>query len=348
MAVLLLTVAALLAAGCSGSKPTAADQPLATTEASAQASTTTEAPTTTTTATTTPPPPTYPLTGRPVTDPSKAARAAVAVKIDNIAEARPQSGIGHADVVYEEFTEGVTRFIVVFHSDDAEVVGPVRSVRPADPVIVTPLGGVFGFSGGSPGAEALARAAPLTIVTEADTAVMYRRSFRLAPHNLYTSTAGLFSRVPPEAGSPRAFAQFLKEGENFFGPGIMPVASLHVVPAPQVVADYEWDAPTRTWTRFTDGRPHVLEDGQVGPTTVIVQFTPYVTFIDDYNVIYPEVVGSGEAWVLASGQMVRGTWAKDAPGAVTTFTNADGAPIALPPGQTWVHLVSPGTTVTTG
>jgi len=336
-------VAALLAAGCSGSsKQAAGGQTSTTTE---PASTTTEAPTTTTTA---PPPPTYPLTGRPVTDAGRAGRAAVAVKIDNIAEARPQSGIGHADVVYEEFTEGVTRFIVVFHSEDAEVVGPVRSVRPADPVIITPLGGVLGFSGGSPGAEALARAAPLTIVTENDTAVMYRRSFRLAPHNLYTSTAGLFSRAPAGAGSPPAFAQFLKEGENFFGPGIMPVASLHVVPAPQVVADYEWDAATRTWRRFTDGQPHVLEDGQIGPANVIVQFTPYSTFIDDDKVMYPEVLGSGEVWVFASGQLVRGTWTKDTPSSVTKFTNLDGAPIVLPPGQTWVHLVAPGSSVTTG
>jgi hypothetical protein len=346
VAVLLLVLAALLAAGCSGSsKPTAVAQPPPSTTEPAPP--TTVAPTTTT-STTTPPPPTYPLTGRPVTDAGKAARAAVAVKIDNIADARPQSGIGHADVVYEEFTEGITRFIVVFQSDDAEVVGPVRSVRPADPVVVTPLGGVLAFSGGSPGAEALARAAPLTIVTENDTAVMYRRSFRVAPHNLYTSTGGLFSRVPPEAGSPRAFSPFLKEGENFFGPGVTAVSSLHVVPAPQVVADYEWDATTRTWARFTDGVRHVLEDGQIGPTTVIVQFTPYSTFIDDDKVIYPEVVGSGEAWVLASGQMVKGTWTKDSPDAVTRFTNADGAPIVLPPGQTWVHLVAPGSSVTTG
>jgi hypothetical protein len=346
VAVLLLVLSALLAAGCSAAaKPAAVGPPGPPSTEPPPTTTTLPA---TTTSTTTPPPPTYPLTGRPVTDPAKAARAAVAVKIDNIAEARPQSGIGHADVVYEEFTEGVTRFIVVFHSDDAEVVGPVRSVRPADPVIITPLGGVLAFSGGSPGAEALARAAPLTIVNEGDTAVMYRRSFRVAPHNLYTSTAGLFSRVPPTAGSPRAFAPFLKEGENFFGPGIMPVASLHVVPAPQVVADYEWDEATRTWARFTDGVRHVLEDGQIGPTTVIVQFTPYSTFIDDDKVMYPEVVGSGEAWVLASGQMVKGTWTKDSPDAVTRFTNADGAPIVLPPGQTWVHLVAPGATVTTG
>ncbi len=77
---------------------------------------------------------TFPLTGMPAADAAKAARPAVAVKIDNAAAARPQGGLDQADLIYEEFTEGITRFVVVFHSSDAATVGPVRSVRPADPV----------------------------------------------------------------------------------------------------------------------------------------------------------------------------------------------------------------------
>ena len=344
VAAILLILAALVAAGCSSTGKAAAPAPTSTTQAP-ETTTSTEAPTTTTTA---PPPPTYPLTGRPATDAGIAGRAAVAVKIDNIIDARPQAGILAADVVYEEFTEEVTRFIVVFHSKDAEVVGPVRSVRPADPVIVTPLGGVFGFSGGSPGAVALAVDTPLTLVMEDDVAVMYRRPGRVAPHNLYTSTAGLFSRVPAEVGPPRPFATFLTEGKSFGGPGAMPVASIGLVPAPYVTAGYDWDAASGTWLRSTDGAPHVVEEGRIAPTTVIVQFTPYSYFIDDYSVQFPEVVGSGEAWIFAAGAMVPGTWHKASPGAVTNFVDSSGAPVAIPPGQTWVHLVAPGSSVITG
>src|SRR4051794_7834623 len=50
----------------------------------------------------------YPLTGMPSFDRSKLSRRAVAVKIDNNSAARPQSGIDQADVIYEEFTEGIT------------------------------------------------------------------------------------------------------------------------------------------------------------------------------------------------------------------------------------------------
>src|SRR4051812_35313848 len=52
----------------------------------------------------------YPLTGMPAVVPANAARRAVTVKIDNNSAARPQAGIDKADVVYEEFTEGITRF----------------------------------------------------------------------------------------------------------------------------------------------------------------------------------------------------------------------------------------------
>jgi len=342
-----MALAVLAATGCSGSEKAPVGNAVAV-QPVPEPETTTSTVAPTTTSTTRPPPPTYPLTGLPAADAVIAARAAVAVKIDNIAEARPQAGIRAADVVYEEFTEGVTRFIAVYHSNNAEVVGPVRSVRPADPVIVTPLGGVLGFSGGSPGAEALAREAPLTVVTESDTAVMYRRPGRVAPHNLYTSTAGLWSRVPAEAGSPKPFAQFLTEGKSFTGAGATPVSSLHLVPADNVVADWDWDPAARAWLRSTNGTAHSTEEGRIAPTTVIVQFTPYEFFVDDYSVMYPQVVGSGDVWVFAAGSLVTGTWTKAAPEAVTTFTDSNGAPVVLPPGQTWVHLVGPGSTVTTG
>jgi hypothetical protein len=334
----LLLVLAVTAAACSGGRKAAAPPPTVPPE-----TTTTEAPTTTTTL-----PPIYPLSGRPVADPAVAARPVVAVKIDNIAAARPQVGIAAADVVYEEFTEGVTRFVVVYHSTDAPVVGPVRSIRPADPVIVNPLGGVLGFSGGSPGAVALAAAAPVTLVSENDTSVMYRRPGRIAPHNLYTSTRGLYSRAPAEAGAPKQLAEFLRDGQSFTGPGATPVSSLHLVPAPYVTADYTWDPAAAVWLRTTDGRPHLIEEGRIAPTTVILQFAPYVFFIDDYDVRYPEVVGSGDLWVLAAGSLVKGTWSKETPEAMTTFTDSDGKPIVLPPGQTWIHLIEPGSTVVPG
>jgi hypothetical protein len=46
--------------------------------------------------------------------------------------------------------------------------------------------------------------------------------------------------------------------------------------------------------------------------------------------------------------MLRGRWAKTSANAVTTFTDAGGAPISLAAGRTLVELVAPGSGITTG
>src|SRR5262249_32805746 len=122
------TVAAAVVAGCSDEGDGGADLTL---PPPTTAPTTTEAATTTTGAgeastTTTVPAggPVMPLTGLPVADPAIAARPALVVKIDNHSQARPQSGLNAADVVFEENVENLTRFAAVFHSQDADPVGP--------------------------------------------------------------------------------------------------------------------------------------------------------------------------------------------------------------------------------
>lgn len=52
------------------------------------------------------------------------------VMIENHVEARPQSGLFAADVIYEAVAEGgITRFLAMFYCQDAGIVGPVRSAR---------------------------------------------------------------------------------------------------------------------------------------------------------------------------------------------------------------------------
>jgi hypothetical protein len=80
---------------------------------------------------------------------------------------------------------------------------------------------------------------------------------------------------------------------------------------------------------------------------VIVQFVAYQNSPGDFDVIHnpvsvATVVGSGDAWVLAGGKVVKGKWSKPSPEAMTAFTDAAGAPVALLPGRTWVLLAAVG------
>jgi hypothetical protein len=78
-----------------------------------------------------------PLTGLEADDELLLDRRVLAVKIENSPDARPQMGLEEADVVYEEEAEGgITRFIVLYHCDDADRIGPIRSARETDPVVL--------------------------------------------------------------------------------------------------------------------------------------------------------------------------------------------------------------------
>jgi hypothetical protein len=89
----------------------------------------------------------WPLTGLESSTPID--HPALAVKIENSVDARPQTGLGAADLVWEEVVQGgITRYVAVYHSTLPPEVGPVRSIRAVDPSIAAPLHGLFAFSGG--------------------------------------------------------------------------------------------------------------------------------------------------------------------------------------------------------
>src|SRR6266571_8699092 len=70
-----------------------------------------------------------PFTGQRV----RALGRVLAVKIDNTTLGRPQTGLASADIVYVLPMEGgLSRYLAVFSSHDPPSVGPVRSAREED------------------------------------------------------------------------------------------------------------------------------------------------------------------------------------------------------------------------
>src|SRR5918995_7009975 len=121
------------------------------------------------------PPPVCPLTGE---DPEPdLPRPAVAVKIENSPQSRPQSGLGEADVVFEEIVEGgVTRFAAIYHCGSSKKVGPVRSARFDDPRIVGPFTSVLAYSGANGIVEKELQKNDMVLFTEqADAAKVFFR-----------------------------------------------------------------------------------------------------------------------------------------------------------------------------
>lgn len=296
--------------------------------------------------------PIAPLTGLPLTDQARLARPALIIKVENAPVSRPQSGLDVADVVFEEIVEGgVTRFLAVFHSTDADLVGPVRSVRPSDPEIASPFGGLFGYSGGIPTfIQSLQRTPGITDVgvdrlDEGPDKPYTRRAGRRAPSNLYTATAKLYAKAPAGLRPPPRFAEFLPAGQPFAAAGATPATNLTATVGTTSVA-FTYDAASKTYRRTG-----LAEGATVAPTNVIVQFTRYQetdeTDLTNTTVEKAVTVGTGDALILSGGMAVRGKWSKSSASAFTTYTDASGAPVKLAAGRTWVELARNGAPATT-
>jgi len=296
--------------------------------------------------------PLAPLTGLADQSGATKSRPSIAVKIDNAPEARPQSGIDVADIVYEEVVEGgVTRFIAVFHSTAPELAGPVRSVRPMDPDILSAYHGLVAYSGGIPAFVSMLRKAPVQDVNVdmATDAYSWDKK-RAAPHNEYVSPEKLWPKAKASnTNPPQAMFDFRAAGEPF---GDADAAGVSITYSPRASATYDWDAASGTYKRIENGTPHMVASGaQIAPQNVVIQFvtTRTLGYKDQSgtNVVESNVVGSGDAWILSGGRITKGRWSKSSETAVTKYTDSAGNPVKLAPGRTWVHFPPVGTPVIT-
>lgn len=297
-----------------------------------------------------PPPTDCPLTGinRPGTVPN---RPALAVKVENVAAARPQTGLSWADIVYEEPVEaGITRFIAVYQCQDASRIEPVRSGRLTDPDILVQFGHpIFGYAGAVPQVYAKSAAAGLIDVNFTKAAAMksyHRDPARLAPHNLYTSTHELYTVAHTGELAPKPVFTYSKDA-----PAGTRVAQVHLPFSSYSDVYWKWDGSKNRWMRFHGSVPHTLSDGtQVSATNVVVQVVRVVqTDITDVNGVHsPEVVstGSGKAYVFRNGKVIAGTWHRGSLSEITSFVDSHGDEIPLAQGNTWVELVPQGIPIT--
>jgi Protein of unknown function (DUF3048) N-terminal domain/Protein of unknown function (DUF3048) C-terminal domain len=295
-------------------------------------------------------PPTWPLTGTPA--PDAPPRPALAVKIENPPSVRPQTGLEAADMVWEQVVEGgITRFVVVYHSNVPEVVGPIRSVRPMDPAIVAPLGGVIAFSGGvTPYIDALVAAGVQVVSNDDGHPGFARRSGIEAPHNVFGTPATFLAQA--DAGHQEPPGPQLRIARR---PDLVtattigsPATSLQLTMSTASSPGWTWDAAGGAWLRSEAGVPARAASGaRLSAANVVVLRANLVDSgaRDSGGNVVPEtqLVGTGEALVASGGHTVPATWTKTGVGDPIELATADGRPVLMTPGTTWVELVPNGT-----
>ena len=275
-----------------------------------------------------------PFTGEPV----RKLGPVLAIKIDNIVYARPQTGLIGADIVYVLPVEGgLTRYLTVFSSRFPPVIGPVRSTRKDDLELLGQFGRpAFAFSGAQGQLLPVVERARIVDLYAGKVGGYYRNYSRIAPYNLYASTKTLLAEAK---GASKA-----RDIGFRFGPAPTggQVTRSRSVSYPAAKYTFTWSAAKQRWLVTLDGTPARTTAGlRLAPATVVLQHTVvrksgYLEY--GFPPPYAETMGHGTAVVLRNGKAYNVTWSRRTFNGGTTYTTTSGQRMTFAPGQVWVVL----------
>ncbi|MFI0817768.1 DUF3048 domain-containing protein [Streptomyces sp. NPDC021098] len=274
----------------------------------------------------------------PFTGQSAKSAPVLAVKIDNTGQARPQTGLGAADIVYVEQVEGgLSRMLAVFSSHLPTTVGPVRSARESDLDLLRQFGRpALAYSGVQSRLRSTVDAAPLYPLPPGTAPRAYfRGTEHPAPHNLYVRPRAALAAAPHASDASDIGFRF----------GAAPPGgereTRQTVRYPSAAFAFTWSAADKRWLVAMDGTPaRTTDGGRLGAATVVVQHTRIrpSRFHDVLGSVTPftETVGSGTARVLRDGKAYETRWSRPGAGGGTRFTTTDGDRMTFAPGPVWV------------
>jgi len=264
----------------------------------------------------------------------------LALKIDNIVLARPQTGLTRADIVYVLPVEGgLSRFLAIFSSHFPPVIGPVRSARQDDIELLRQFGRpAFAFSGAQPELLPVVEHSRIVDLYDGVVGGYFRDLNRIAPYNLYARTRILLNEAH---GASKAH----DIGFRFGAPpsGGRPVQSFSAR-YPAASFEFRWSRRLARWLVWMDGAPAQTTDrGQLRPATVVIQYTtvrtsPYLE--EGVRPPYAVSTGSGPAVVLRDGRAWNVHWSRPKADGGTTYTLASGKRMTFTRGQVWIVLIA--------
>ncbi len=285
---------------------------------------------------------------------SQARRRPVAVMLNNIQDACPQCGISCADVVYEAPVEGnITRLMGIFERyDGLDKIGSVRSCREYYIFFAQEFDSIYVHYGQAVYALDyldLDFINNLNGLGPYESDIFYRTSDRSAPHNAYTSAAGI-ERGIADYGYSETYAedydghyQFADVGESIdlhADDNAFSAVSADLSCFSYNKPSFSYDAESGRYLRFQfdDIQIDEMTGQQLAYDNILIQIVPYVPY-DDHGYLNLDVLTGAEGYYLTHGKGIRISWVKDSPWGVTHYFNENGQEITLNTGQTFVEIV---------
>ena len=276
------------------------------------------------------------------------------IMVENHVDARPQSGLSDASIVYEAIAEGgITRFLAVFSSKGSAKVGPVRSARTYYVNWIKELNGYYSHVGGNYDAlELIKKIGILDLDQFANPSAYWRDKSRKvsSEHTMYTDTSKLYGiAADKKYSTDNTFIPYKFVDE--------PAAELRV-PGYETVSInfgnanynvvYRYSKDTNSYARELAGKPHMdaSNNTQITAKNIIIQTvkrSPVVTKINESGWAM-ETTGSDKAVIIKDGTKIDGAWKKDNDNSRTRFYDAAGTEVSFNRGVTWIEVISPDLT----
>lgn len=295
-----------------------------------------------------------PLSGRKI-KPEERNRRVIAVSIDNHPEARQQAGWSQADMVLEMKVEGTyTRYMALFQSQDAPLVGPIRSARAYYIDRMQEFEAVYTHFGGSNEASDILsdpRYAEIDgMVVPSDVIWRYNDTGKYAPHNAYSDTVTLRNYAEDLGYDPEVEIKGYKFNEEPKQPAGDAANSVEVVFAWDNVSQFEYDDEAGKYTFTKDYELQVDENNQepVMIQNIIIQCAEYGVSPYGLPLLSCAQIGTGEGYYISQGKCVPIVWEKESAEAQTMYYTADGKELVLNPGLTWVEVTDTDSDITIG
>ncbi|MCR5507853.1 MAG: DUF3048 domain-containing protein [Lachnospiraceae bacterium] len=262
------------------------------------------------------------LSGLPVSKEIGTKRP-IAIMLNNLKAAQPMCSISRADVVYEYVVEGsITRLMALFEDyEDLDKIGSVRSCREYFVYTMLEFDAIYCHYGQAAYAVDLLASDYVDNLNglgkEGDT-VYYRTTDRKAPHNAYTSAAGIDAGIEmmgyrrehyEDYNGKFKFCDLDKTITNEDGMKITYMAPNYKINKPW----FEYDESREQYGRFQYDEPQIdeLTGEQIYFDNVIFQYNKWAQ-LDEKDYLAFDCHSGGVIQYFTHGRMVPGIWLRDA------------------------------------
>lgn len=288
--------------------------------------------------------------GRPGNTSNGEARAsgaelpgALIAMIDNHPNARPQSGLDKADLVYEIDCEaGITRFMAIFYSQAAPKVGPIRSARFYYAQLAKPYQAPYAHAGGNMDVLAMLKSSAYRNFPDLDeiynaSRYFWRERGRKAPHNLYTSTDKMLEGARDKGYTLHPLDP-LPTG-TVEGGTACPSFTLEYANKPSYTYRTQYVYGEGKYAKLVNGRPFRVDNGtQIRADNVIVMVAKSRWIKREQWETDIDVIGQGQAYYFVGGKVYQGTWYKPSVDEPLQFWYGNQR-MAFAPGKTWINVI---------